>query len=448
MFRNKKTIVFVLGLVLALIVSVANADYTFGEPAVVTTNRVSSSSVSTDGLSLYVDAPDGPGSWGIWANTRNTTHDGWPDDTAIYSTPPNSSYSDGNPDISADGLTLFFDSDRPGGEGDRDIYVLTRATTDDLWSEPVNLGPPINSAYFDAQSSVSPDGLSLFFCSKRPGGEGGRDIYVSTRATTDHLWSEPVNLGPIVNSSSDDSGPDISSDGLTLFFDSYRPGGKGQNDVWVTTRATTDDPWGVPKNLGPVVNNSSYNYAPCISADGSTLYWWSTVGRLRRVSINPVVDLNGDGIVDVLDAFELLEHWGTDNSLYDIAPSPFGDGMVDARDLIVLAEHMLVEDIHIDEHDNDSQVELDQGQVLVITLESNPTTGYRWEQVETQDSILQPKGEIEYTASESGVVGAGSSQIFRFEATSSGQMTLQMIYHKPWENVEPLKTFSIQVVVP
>ena len=106
---------------------------------------------------------------------------------------------------------------------------------------------------------------------------------------------------------------------------------------------------------------------------------------------------------------------------------------------------LVLEDIHIDEQDNDSQIGLEQGQVLVITLESHPTTGYRWELVETQDSILQQMGEVEYKPSESGV---GSSQIFRFEATSSGQMTLQMIYHKPWEGVEPLKTYSVQVAVP
>ncbi len=98
-----------------------------------------------------------------------------------------------------------------------------------------------------------------------------------------------------------------------------------------------------------------------------------------------------------------------------------------------------------------SQVELEQDQILVITLESNPTTGYRWEQVEIQDSILQQMGEAEFKPSQTGeppLVGAGGWEIFRFKAISAGQMTLQLVYLQPWvEGVEPINTFSIEVVV-
>ena len=340
MFWKRKTIS--LALALALIASVANADYTFGTPTVITTDFVTSPSVSTDGLSLYVDAPDGSGGWDIWVGTRETIHDAWRDQTdPIKPTPPNSSYSDGNPDISADDLTLFFDSDRPVpvGYGDRDMWLTTRATPDDPWSEPVNLGPTINGPYYDVHPSVSTDGLSLFFCSDRPG-YGDRDIYLSTRATINDDWGVPENLGPIVNSPSWDSGPDISSDGLTLFFDSERPGGYGLYDIWVTRRATTDAPWSVPRNLGPIVNDLRYNETPCISADGSILYWMSGVGRLREVPIIPIVDFNGDGIVNCADMCIMVDYWGTDESMCDIGPTPLGDGIVDVQDLIVLAEHL------------------------------------------------------------------------------------------------------------
>lgn len=64
---------------------------------------------------------------------------------------------------------------------------------------------------------------------------------------------------------------------------------------------------------------------------------------LLQVSLNPLVDFNGDGAVDCLDVCDLVDHWGTDSSLYDIGPTPFGDGIVDVQDLIVLAEHMAVE---------------------------------------------------------------------------------------------------------
>ncbi len=320
---------------------ITNADYLFGTPTVTYTNSVTSPSVSTDGLTIYVDAPDGSGVWKTYVSTRETIHDVWPD--GIEVTIPNHSYYAGNPDISADGLTLFFDSVRPDGQGRSDIWLTTRLTMDAPWSEPANLGPPINGPSYDGHSSTTADGLTLVFCSDRPGGEGDRDIYISTRATIDDPWSEPVNLGPIVNSPSRDRGPDISSDGLTLFFESRRPGGYGLEDIWVTRRATTDDPWGVPVNLGPIINDSNRNYTPCISADGSILYWWSQIGRLRQVPIIPIVDLNGDGFVDAADISIIVDNWHTENTLCDVAPLPFGDGFVDVQDLIVVAEHLFEE---------------------------------------------------------------------------------------------------------
>jgi inhibitor of cysteine peptidase len=198
---------------------------------------------------------------------------------------------------------------------------------------------------------------------------------------------------------------------------------------------------------------------PHISSDGSTLLFWSDrLGGyggwdLWQVSIDPVVDLNGDGIVDAADMCIVVDHWGEDYPLCDIGPTPFGDGIVDVQDLIVLAEHLFegIPPVEVDEGDADSQVELELGQILVVTLESNPSTGYRWEQAENQESYLEQIGEAEFKSSETGeppTVGAGGWEIFRFKAVSAGQMTLELVYHRSWEDVEPLKTFSIQVVVP
>jgi inhibitor of cysteine peptidase len=89
---------------------------------------------------------------------------------------------------------------------------------------------------------------------------------------------------------------------------------------------------------------------------------------------------------------------------------------------------------------------------LTVTLESNPSTGYGWEWVDRQGSILEQIGEAEFTPRETGdpaLVGAGGWEIFTFEAVSGGQMTLELVYRRPWEEgTEPLKTFSLQVVVP
>ena len=338
MSGNKRTTSLVLALALALIVSVANADFTFGEPTVLTTKPVTSPSISTNGLTLYFCAQDKPANWNIWVATWEPT-DGEPTSTP---TPPNSAYSDATPDISADDLTLYFTSyNRPGGEGRSDIWLTTRATPEEPWSEPVNLGPTINSEYYEGHPSISSDSLSLYFVSDRPG-EGSRDIYVSTRATIDDPWSDPVNLGPIVNSPSRESGPDISSDGLTLFFSSWWPygPGEGDDDIWFTRRATTDDPWDVPRKLGPIINDSAGNYTPCVSADGSILYWCSEVGGLRQAPIKPVVDLNGDGDVNAQDMSILIDHWHTSDPLCDIGPPPLGDSIVDIQDMIVLSEYL------------------------------------------------------------------------------------------------------------
>jgi inhibitor of cysteine peptidase len=131
-----------------------------------------------------------------------------------------------------------------------------------------------------------------------------------------------------------------------------------------------------------------------------------------------------------------------------------GSGMMYFDDIRLYrpAPEPLPIEVHVDENDADSQVELEQGQILVVTLESNPTTGYRWEQAKNQESILEQMGEAEFKPSDTGeppLVGAGGWEIFRFKAISAGQMTLQLVYHRSWEEgVEPLKTFSLQVVVP
>jgi len=100
----------------------------------------------------------------------------------------------------------------------------------------------------------------------------------------------------------------------------------------------------------------------------------------------------------------------------------------------------------------DGQVTLEVGQRFTVTLESNPSTGYRWEWVDSQESILEQIGEAEFKPRETGdppLVGAGGWEIFTFEAVSPGQMTLELVYRRPWEEgMEPLKTFSLQVVVP
>ena len=144
----------------------------------------------------------------------------------------NSSSRDQGQTLSSDGLTIIFYSDRPGSLGEDDLWMTTRASAFDPWQPPENLGPTINSSYGDGGPSVSADGLTLFFGSNRPGGFGSADLHMTTRARASDPWQPPVNLGPTVNSSSADPHPSISADGLTLYFASARPGGSGAEDLW------------------------------------------------------------------------------------------------------------------------------------------------------------------------------------------------------------------------
>jgi hypothetical protein len=135
------------------------------------------------------------------------------------------------------------------------------------WSEPINLGPNVNSTSMDRGPAISKDGLSLYFASNRPGGfgDGTEDIYVSQRETRDSEWGPAVNLGPIVNTAANEQVPALSRDGHLLFFTSNRmPGGFGLPDIWVSRREHTHDDfaWQPAENLGPGVNSPGQEEGP------------------------------------------------------------------------------------------------------------------------------------------------------------------------------------------
>jgi len=349
----KKKILTILVLVLMLSTQVAKADFTFGEPTnlgsfVNSSVRDFGSTSSAYGLSLYFNSnrPGGSGDQDLWITMRTTTKDTWGEPVNLGQL-VNSSNADNAPGITTDGLLLFFDSDRSGGLGGRDIWVATRSTINDPWGEPVNPGPPINTSYNETDACISADGMELYFSSDRPGGSGGADLWVARRSTAEDDWDAPVNLGPTLNTPFDDGGPNISTDGLCLFFQFY--GDVDDFDIWMSKRPNKEHPWCIPVNLGLPINGPARDLQPEISSDGSILYFTSDRPGgfgdhdLWQASIEPVVDLNADGIVDAADMCIIVDHWGTDNKLCDIGPSPLGDGIVDVQDLIVLAEHLFEE---------------------------------------------------------------------------------------------------------
>jgi WD40 repeat protein len=247
----------------------------------------------------------------------------------------NSAFSDQGPAISKDGLSLYFTSNRPGGLGGPfDMYVSQRASVDDAWGTPINLGPTVNSAFDEGNPAFSRDSHYLFFQSKRPGGFGGIDLWVSYREHThdDFDWQLPVNLGAGVNSAADDNGPtnlendeggaaqlyfgslrtggpgladiyvseqlldgsfgsatlvtelstianenrpSIRHDGREIFFQSNRAGGFGLGDLWFAARESTLDAWLPPVNMGSTINSPFTEQNAYLSSDRMTLFFSS-----------------------------------------------------------------------------------------------------------------------------------------------------------------------------
>ncbi len=137
------------------------------------------------------------------------------------------------------------------------------------WSAPVNLGAP-NSSAIDLAAEISPDGLTLYFASNRAGGAGANDIYVTTRECTDAgdarcAWTTPVNLQQL-NSPVGDAGPLLSADGHRLYLTSQRPGGFGANDIYVSYRddVTEQLAWGPPINIGSPINSAESELGPSL----------------------------------------------------------------------------------------------------------------------------------------------------------------------------------------
>ena len=353
---NRKMCLMIVLSFLISMVGNAKADFIFGEPInlgppVNTSATDVVGSISADGLSLYfsdgpwVLAPGGYGGGDLWVSKRASKDEPWGEPINLGSV-VNSTDNDATPSVSADGLLLFFLSNRPGGHGGEDIYVSKRETINSEWGTPVNLGPAVNSSAAEVAPNISADGCTLYFGSNRAGGSGQEDIWVSTRINRDAPWSLAENMGPIINSSTGERRPCISADGLTLFWHSNRSGGFGIYDLWMAKRPSVFDTWDSPMNLGPTVNTSFIDVGPVMSADGQTLYFTSDRPGgygdwdIYQVSIDPVVDLNDDGIVDVKDIVFMTQHWGENNPLCDIGPTPFGDGIVDVRDLLALTEYI------------------------------------------------------------------------------------------------------------
>jgi Tol biopolymer transport system component len=249
----------------------------------------------------------------------------------------NTASLEGCPFVSPDGKMFFIASNRPGGLGGLDIWVATRASDKVPWSEPVNLGAPINSAANDFCPTIARNGKTFFFASNRTGYCGSSpnaDLYTTRldaglqAGAVTHLgcevnsaWDEhspfpaemPVD-GPVlfyssarpadsndspgdhdlyyspmhggvygaglalssINTTANEGQPNVRRDGQELFFWSDRPGGIGGQDIYSAAQLSITGSWGSPQNLGSNVNSAAGETRPSLSWDGTTLYFGST----------------------------------------------------------------------------------------------------------------------------------------------------------------------------
>ncbi len=175
-------------------------------------------------------------------------------------------FNEGAHCISPDGKYLFFTGcNRPDGLGSCDLYVSKKEHN--TWSEPLNLGPGINTRGWESQPAISADGKTLYFVSNRSGGQGSYDIW-KAELEADGKWSTPENLGPDINSPFDEGAPYLHADNKTLYFSSNGWPGFGKNDIYKTVR-TKDGKWSKPENLGPAINNHLDQRSFHVSLDGS-----------------------------------------------------------------------------------------------------------------------------------------------------------------------------------
>ena len=157
----------------------------------------------------------------------------------------NTKYWETHATLSADGNTLYFVSNRPGGYGGRDIYRCVKLPNGQ-WSLAMNLGPTINTPYDEDAPFIHPDGVTLYFSSNGHKSMGGFDIFYSTKSTEDNVWSEPINLGYPINTEDDDVFYTPTIDGKHAYYATSRKGGFGGKDI---CRITLEDGLSGPVTL-------------------------------------------------------------------------------------------------------------------------------------------------------------------------------------------------------
>lgn len=175
----------------------------------------------------------------------------------------------GGMNLSVDGRKMYFTGcNWPEGFGSCDLFVSYKLGN--YWESPSNLGTRVNSQWWDSQPVVSSDGNRIYFSSKRSGGKGGSDIWMSIRLEN-RSWSPPVNLGDSINTTANEMSPFLHADGSTLYFSSDGHFGLGGADLFISRKDELGR-WSKAKNLGYPINSKYNDINLFMSIDGSIAF--------------------------------------------------------------------------------------------------------------------------------------------------------------------------------
>jgi outer membrane protein OmpA-like peptidoglycan-associated protein len=202
---------------------------------------------------FYISRRDNTGEWG----QRNKLGNNF-----------NTISNEGAMAISPDGKLIVFTSDREGGYGRFDLYYSVKKAG--KWTKPRNMGKGVNTEAWDSQPTISSDGKTIYFVSDRRGGFGGSDIWMVTRQS-DGSYGNPVNLGPEINTSGNEMTPFIHQDDHTLYFVSEGHPGLGGFDVFYA-RKNKDGLFANPVNIGYPINSVKNEKGLVVDAKGILAY--------------------------------------------------------------------------------------------------------------------------------------------------------------------------------
>lgn len=192
--------------------------------------------LSNDGQILFIFKSNAKDGGDIFQSTLNGSEWSIPDRLGPNI---NTKYWEGSCSLSSDGQLLYFASDRPGGLGGRDIYV-SRKQSDGNWGPAQNLGPSVNTPFNDDAPSIHPDGIHLFFSSEGHSSMGGYDLFYTKMKQG--VWAEPINLGFPINTPADERYYVLSADGGTAYYSGDNKGGYGQQDLYTVTPGFQGEP--------------------------------------------------------------------------------------------------------------------------------------------------------------------------------------------------------------